>query len=84
MKWISVRMKRRISKTKMLKRKQIWYQQSIRRKQLKSIIYKKNELSIWLSDGLQGAMWWLLNQKWVTLRQYGWKANVDLRDGPLR
>ena len=41
MKRISVRMKRRISKTKMLKGKQMCYQQSIERKQLKSIIYKK-------------------------------------------
>ena len=66
-------MKRRISVTEILGRKQIWYQQSNEREQFKSIIYtEENELSMWLLNLLQGTKSWRLNQKWVTFRQCVW------------
>ena len=48
-------MKRRISVTEILGRKQIWYQQLNEREQSKSIICsEENKLSMWLSNWLQG------------------------------
>ena len=48
-------MKRRISVTEMLKRKQMYKQQLYGNGQFKSIIYsEENELSMGLSDWLQG------------------------------
>ena len=69
MKWISVKVKRRISVTEILGRKQIWYQQSNEREQSKSIICsEEKKLSMWLSNWLQGTKSWRLNWKWVTFR----------------
>ena len=70
MKWISVRMNRRIRVTEMLIEKQMCYQQSKEKIQLKSIIYsEKMNYQYRISNSLQGTESWGINKKWIIIRQ---------------
>ena len=85
MKWISVRMRRRISITEMLLEKQMCYQQSKEKIKLKSIICsEKMNYQYRISNSLQGTESWRLNKKWIIIRQYKRRSILILLEDYLK